>query len=84
MAENKIVTLEQLRDLAEKGKLDTLSRINTLAESVIPLLESAQHNGITVTLPAENWKSRSQIVKDKFFYLTANTGILHVPIRITS
>lgn len=67
MAENKIVTLEQLRDLAEKGKLDTLSRINTLAESVIPLLESAQHNGITVTLPAENWKSRSQIVKDKFF-----------------
>ena len=40
MAENKIVTLEQLRDLAEKGKLDTLSRINTLAESVIPLLES--------------------------------------------
>ena len=65
MAEKKITTLEQLRALAEKGKLDTLNRVNEILESVVPLLESAQHTGITVTLPAENWSGRAQTVQDE-------------------
>ena len=52
MAEKKLTTMEQLRALAEKGKLDTLTRIDALLEVITPLLESAQHTGITVTLPA--------------------------------
>lgn len=64
MAENKATTLEQLRALAERGKLDTLNRVDQLLESIIPLLEDAQHSGTTVTLPAENWSGRAQTVKD--------------------
>ena len=64
MAENKATTLEQLRALAERGKLDTLNRVDQLLESIIPLLEGAQHSGTTVTLPAENWSGRAQTVKD--------------------
>lgn len=33
---------------------------------MIPLLESAQHAGITVTLPAEKWSGRAQTVQDEF------------------
>ena len=62
MAEKKLTTMEQLRALAEKGKLDTLTRIDALLEVITPLLESAQHTGITVTLPAENWSGRAQTV----------------------
>ena len=51
MAENKATTLEQLRALAERGKLDTLNRVDQLLESI-------------VTLPAENWSGRAQTVKD--------------------
>ena len=51
MAENKATTLEQLRALAERGKLDTLNRVDQLLESIIPLLEGAQHSG-TITAPA--------------------------------
>ena len=47
MAENKATTLEQLRALAERGKLDTLNRVDQLLESIIPLLEGAQHSGTT-------------------------------------
>ena len=47
MAEKKLTTMEQLRALAEKGKLDTLTRIDALLEVITPLLESAQHTGIT-------------------------------------
>ena len=32
MAENKATTLEQLRALAERGKLDTLNRVDQLLE----------------------------------------------------
>lgn len=67
MAEKKLTTMEQLRALAEKGKLDTLTRIDALLEVITPLLESAQHTGITVTLPAENWNGRAQTVQDKSF-----------------
>lgn len=67
MAEKKITTMEQLRALAERGKQDTLIRINEVLESIIPLLESAQHSGITVTLPAESWSGRAQTVQDEFF-----------------
>ena len=66
MAENKATTLEQLRALAERGKLDTLNRVDQLLESIIPLLEGAQHTGITVTLPTENWSGRAQTVQDEF------------------
>lgn len=48
-----------------KGKLDTLTRIDALLEVITPLLESAQHTGITVTLPAENWSGRAQTVQDE-------------------
>lgn len=65
MAEKKLTTMEQLRALAEKGKLDTLTRIDALLEVITPLLESAQHAGITVTLPAENWSGRAQTVQDE-------------------
>ena len=65
MAEKKLTTMEQLRALAEKGKLDTLTRIDALLEVITPLLESAQHTGITVTLPAENWSDRAQTVQDE-------------------
>ena len=67
MAENKATTLEQLRALAERGKLNTLKRVDQLLESIIPLLEGAQHSGTTVTLPAENWNGRAQTVQDKSF-----------------
>ena len=62
MAEKQLTTIEQLRALAERGKQDTLIRINELLDSMIPLLESAQHTGITVTLPTENWSGRAQTV----------------------
>ena len=65
MAEKKLTTMEQLRALAEKGKLDTLTRIDALLEVITPLLESAQHTGITVTLPAGNWSGRAQTVQDE-------------------
>ena len=65
MAEKKLTTMEQLRALAEKGKLDTLTRIDALLEVITPLLESAQHTGIIVTLPAENWSGRAQTVQDE-------------------
>ena len=65
MAEKQLTTIEQLRALAERGKQDTLIRINELLDSMIPLLESAQHAGITVTLPAEKWSGRAQTVQDE-------------------
>lgn len=65
MAEKKLTTMEQLRALAEKGKLDTLTRIDALLEVITPLLESAQHTSITVTLSAENWSGRAQTVQDE-------------------
>lgn len=66
MAEKQITTIEQLRALAERGKQDTLIRINELLDSVIPLLEGAQHAGIAVTLPAGKWSGRAQTVQDEF------------------
>lgn len=65
MAETKLTTLEQLQALAEKGALDTQRRISEVLELVVPLLESAQHYGITVTLPAANWNDRTQTVLDE-------------------
>ena len=41
MAEKKLTTMEQLRALAEKGKLDTLTRIDALLEVITPLLEQS-------------------------------------------
>ena len=72
MAEKKLTTMEQLRTLAEKGKLDTLTRIDALLEVITPLLESAQHTGITVTLPAENWSGRAQTVQDESLLADGN------------
>ena len=45
-------------------RLDTLNRVDQLLESIIPLLEGAQHSGTTVTLPAEHWRGRAQTVTD--------------------
>ena len=72
MAEKKLTTMEQLRALAEKGKLDTLTRIDALLEVITPLLESAQHTGITVTLPAENWSGRAQTVQNESLLADGN------------
>lgn len=72
MAEKKVTTLGQLQALAEKGKLDTLNRIDKLLEIITPLLESAQHTGITVTLPAENWSGRAQTVQDESLLADGN------------
>ena len=66
MAENKATTLEQLRALAERGKLNTLKRVDQLLESIIPLLEGAQHSGTTVTLPAENGQRQSSDCKGQY------------------
>lgn len=66
MTEKKITTLEQLRALAEKSKLDTSSRIQEVLKTVAPLLENAQHNGITVILSQENWSDNVQSVQDAF------------------
>ena len=76
MAEKQLTTIEQLRALAERGKQDTLIRINELLDSMIPLLESAQHTGITVTLPTE-----LRLCRTSSSWLTENTGILCVPTR---
>ena len=72
MSEKKVTTLGQLQALAEKGKLDTLNRIDKLLEIITPLLESAQHTGITVTLPAENWSGRAQTVQDESLLADGN------------
>ena len=72
MAEKKVTTLGQLQALAEKGKLDTLNRIDKLLEIITPLLESAQHTGITVTLPAENWSGRAKTVQDESLLADGN------------
>ena len=72
MAEKKVTTLGQLQALAEKGKLDILNRIDKLLEIITPLLESAQHTGITVTLPAENWSGRAQTVQDESLLADGN------------
>ena len=42
MAGKKLTTMEQLRALAEKGKLDTLTRIDALLEVITPLLSRCQ------------------------------------------
>lgn len=63
--QRKLTTLEQLKSLAESGVLDTLKRIDALQDILIPLLQSAQHIGITVTLPAEDWSGRAQTVEDE-------------------
>lgn len=76
MAEKKLTTMEQLRVLAERGKRDTLGRISELLDSIIPLLESAQHSGTTVTLPAEGWSGRAQTVQDEF--LLANSKYWYI------
>lgn len=65
MAETKLTSLGQLRKLAERALQDSQSRISEVLELIIPLLESAQHTGITVTLPAENWSGRIQTVQDE-------------------
>lgn len=66
MAE-KLTTLEALKLLALRGKADTAAQIAQLAALVVDGLEDAQHNGVTVTLPADNWSGRAQTVKDDFF-----------------
>lgn len=66
MAE-KQTTLGQLEKLAIKAKTDSLNRNAELLDLVIKGLKEAQHDAITVTLPAENWNGRIQTVKDKLF-----------------
>lgn len=53
MAEIKLITMEQLRALAERFA------------PFIPLLENKRHSGITVTLPAESWGEGVQTVQNE-------------------
>lgn len=72
MADTNITTLSQLRALAEKSLLDSRTRISEVLNLVIPALESAQHPGFTVTLPAGNWDGRAQTIQNAFFLADSN------------
>lgn len=76
MAENKTITLGQLRKLALRGKANSDALIAELAELVAAGLEDAQHLGITVTLPCANWNGRAQVVSDPS--LLANSSYWYV------
>ena len=66
MAENKkLATVEQLRLLAERSLLDTTGKLSAMLEQIVPLLESAQHAGITLTLPTSAWHERTQVAEDE-------------------
>lgn len=71
MAE-KITTIEQLRSLALRGKAYSAAGIANLAELMASGLESVQHTGVTVTLPAANWSSGAQIVRHDIFLADSN------------
>lgn len=62
MAE-KHTTLDQLKKLALRGKADVVARVNQLIQLMIEALESMEHHGFTVTLPASNWSDRVQTVQ---------------------
>ncbi len=72
MAESKLTSLGQLRKLAERALQDSKTRISEVLELIVPLLESAQHTGIIVTLPAENWSGRAQTVRDESLLADSN------------
>lgn len=61
MAE-KLTTLNQLKLLALKGKVDSATQIAELAALVAAGLEDARHIGFTVTLPAAGWSAGVQTV----------------------
>lgn len=65
MAENKHITLTQLKKLALRGKADTL-------DLIIKVLEGNQHVGITVALPAAAWSGRAQTVKHESLLADSN------------
>lgn len=66
MAE-KLTTFNHLKMLADRGRADSTARIAELAGLVAAGLTDAQHNGLTVTLPAADWSGRAQTVKNDFF-----------------
>lgn len=56
MAENKKhPTLDQLKILCERAKVDSVSRVSELASLVAQGLEDVEHSGVTVTLPVDQW-----------------------------
>ena len=71
MAE-KVNTLNQLRELALRGKSYSDARIAELAALILAGLEDVQHNGITITLPAANWNGRAQTVRNEFLLADEN------------
>lgn len=73
MAENKkLSTLDQLKMLAERAKVDSASRVRELATLVAQGLEDVEHIGITITLPAASWKDGAQTVIHDFFLADSN------------
>lgn len=68
MAENKkLPTLDQLKMLAMRAKIDSASRVSELAELIAQGLEDVEHIGVTVTLPAASWSGGAQtIIHDSF------------------
>lgn len=75
MAENAIVTLEQYKKLALRGKAYSAELISELAGMMATGLEEAQHILVTVALPAANWNNRAQTVKHES--LLADSGYVY-------
>lgn len=61
MPEYKLTSLSQLRT----SLLRSQSRLSEALELIVPLLESGQHPGFTITLPAANWDGRAQTIQHK-------------------
>lgn len=73
MAENKkLPTLDQLKMLAERTKIDSASRISELAELIAQGLEDVEHIGVTVTLPAASWSGGAQTITHDSFLADGN------------
>lgn len=59
MPGSKFTSLSQLRT----SLLRSQSRLDEALGLIVPLLESGQHPGFTVTLPAANWDGRAQTIQ---------------------
>ncbi len=73
MPESRYPNLDQLEKALLRGKLDSVTRISELMETLRPLLKALSHSGITITLPADAWKDRAQKIQNDEFLLAKGT-----------
>ena len=66
MAEKQLTTIEQLRALAERGKQDTLIRINEPIGLDDPSAGERTAHRYHRHSATENWSGRAQTVQDEF------------------